>query len=446
MGWQFDGPFASPTANQLLVVLLACLAIAVVLYLVFKVFQLLFWLLRRLFRFLGRQLTDFGRLLGSGLALPFFLIITVAYTLLGRDAQTRHYSQAMGKEALLAGRAAYGFFLGNWLALFGLRSVAAGLEQRLPEAVASAPAAPAAGPPKSAQFDGYSVTGSLRSGGSGAKLYVARPLPNKLEQFRRAGRGEVAEVVIKSFALDDGSNLPDIVRESRGLEFARAQGFVLEHGLDARRFYYVTPYVPGEDLGVMTARLHAASLPEGLDLQPLRQALGYVGDLLEALQRYHRAGFWHKDVKPANVVVANGRAHLVDLGLVTPLQSTLTLTTHGTEYYRDPELVRQALRGARVGDVDGVRFDLYGVGAVLYSVIENSFPAHGSLSPITKRCPEAVRWIVRRAMSELHHRYPDAAGMLADVRAVAAAPDPFQFQPVQLPSFHPGPPPPPPAA
>ena len=33
----------------------------------------------------------------------------------------------------------------------------------------------------------------------------------------------------------------------------------------------------------------------------------------------------------------------------------MTLTTHGTEYFRDPEMVRLALRGVKVHQVDGSR-------------------------------------------------------------------------------------------
>ena len=39
--------------------------------------------------------------------------------------------------------------------------------------------------------------------------------------------------------------------------------------------------------------------------------------------------------------LSDGRVQLVDLGLITPLASAMTLTTHGTEYFRDPELVRK---------------------------------------------------------------------------------------------------------
>src|SRR6185436_1053744 len=200
-------------------------------------------------------------------------------------------------------------------------------------------------------------------------------------------------------------------------------------------FYYVMPYVKGEDLERVTRALHARGTSEGLADAELRLVLGYAIDLCDSLQRFHSGGLWHKDVKPSNVIVAKGRAHLVDFGLVTPLASALTLTTHGTEFYRDPEMVRLAIQGVKVHEVDGVRFDVYSAGAVLYSLIENSFPAHGSLSRLSKRCPEALRWIVQRAMAEMSSRYPSAAEMRADLAALAAARSPFDLRPADLPSF-----------
>jgi len=93
------------------------------------------------------------------------------------------------------------------------------------------------------------------------------------------------------------------------------------------------------------------------------------------------------------------------------------------------------MKGAKVNEVDGVRFDIYGAGAVLFSVIEGSFPAHGGLSRITKRCPEALHWIVRRSMAEMNGRYSSAREMLLDVHAVLAADDPFVLKPADLPSL-----------
>jgi hypothetical protein len=238
--------------------------------------------------------------------------------------------------------------------------------------------------------------------------------------------------------LEDGTTQPQIVRETRALEAARDQGLVLEHRLDGQRFHYVMPYVPGDDLGAVTARLHAQDGPAGLSDATLRRVLDHTADLLATLDRFHGHGLWHKDVKPSNIIVSEGRVHLVDLGLMTPLASAMTLTTHGTEYFRDPEMVRLALRGVKVHEVDGVKFDIYGAGATLYSLIENSFPAHGSLSQTTRRCPEALRWVVRKAMADLSGRYVSARQMLADVDAIRAAAHPFKLKPAELPSFQPG--------
>src|SRR4029078_2991785 len=119
----------------------------------------------------------------------------------------------------------------------------------------------------------------------------------------------------------------------------------------------------------------------------------------------------------------------------TPLRSGMTLTTHGTEYFRDPEMVRLGLKGVKGHQVAGANFAVYAAGAVLFSMIENSFPAHGGLSQISKRCPEALRWVVRRAMTEYDQRDASAGMMLADLETVRLARDPFAVKPFELPSM-----------
>ena len=271
------------------------------------------------------------------------------------------------------------------------------------------------------KFEGYSIVGTLPSGGSGAKLYVAK-VNNSLKQ-----------VVIKCFDISSGSQLPQIVRESRAMESAKKLGLVLEHHLDSKQFWYAMPYHAGDHLGVVTNLLHGKSnsLPES----KLRDVLIYQHALLKTLNTYHNAGLWHKDVKPDNIIIHDGTAHLVDLGLVTPLGSAMTLTTHGTEYFRDPELVRQANRGVKVHQVDGSKFDVYGAGAVLYFMLENTFPAQGGLSSFNKQSPEGIRWIVRRAMADYDKRYTSIEEMLLDVETILQAKDITSVRPADLPSM-----------
>jgi serine/threonine protein kinase len=436
---------------SLFAVIVGVIAVA---YLAVPLFQGLAWLLttigrgvvgfvRHVFRFAFGMMGDLVRTVGGVITSIVLVPLIVGNVLIGRWSAATHFGRVLQDEVKGVGHCLYRVAIGHPAKFLLLGGLVEGIEQRIPQAVAQSPGSDKPSG-RIGQFEGYSIVGSLPGGGSGGRLYVAEPDERKRAAFARSGR-EVKQVVIKAFSLSDGSSLPQIIRESRALEAAKRLGLILDHELTDARFFYVMEYIPGDSLTIVTKRLHAESGPQGLAGPQLASAVSMIGDLLGELDRYHRGGLWHKDVKPDNIIINQGRAHLVDLGLVTPLRSAMTLTTHGTEYFRDPELVRMALRGAKVNEVDGVKFDVYGVGAVLYSVIENSFPAHGGLSQITRSCPEALRWIVRRAMTDLHNRYASAGEMLSDLRALLAASDPFMLKPADLPSVRGGAPAPTPA-
>ncbi|MCH2140800.1 MAG: hypothetical protein MK100_07165 [Phycisphaerales bacterium] len=276
------------------------------------------------------------------------------------------------------------------------------------------------------QFPGWHVVGALPSGGSGASLHIAEPTSD-------APPNSPDRVVIKCFDLTMGSPLSQMIRESRALGGAKRLGLVIDHDLDETRFWYVMRFIPGVHLADAVEGMHAGDV--ALSGEMLATTLSWARDVTATLHQYHEAGFWHKDVKPENIITNDTGAHLVDLGLVTPLQSAMTLTTHGTEYFRDPELVRQALRGAKVSEVDGAKFDLYSTGAVLYFMVEGTFPAHGNLSRFDRETGDAVRWVIRRAMADYQQRYASASELLADLTFVASAKDPRAVRPADLPSF-----------
>jgi hypothetical protein len=431
------------------VLIVVPMAVIGVVYILVPFFTAIGWTIRHIARFIGGEIGDLLRIVGTtvtGIVLGIMVILNI---IIGRWSASAHFGRAVQAEMMAFGAAVYRVLIGHPARFLLLHSLTEGLERRLPAAVAAAPTAdkPArlgggalpggAKGGRSGQFEGYTIIGSLPGGGSGGKLYIAEADEIKQATFARAGHGDIRQVVIKTFSLQDGSSLPQIVRESRALDAAKRLGLVLDHELGDERFFYVMRYVPGDSLALVTQRLHATSDQsdgEGLDKRNLTKALGYASDLLSTLDVYHRGGLWHKDVKPDNIIVDHQSAHLVDFGLVTPLRSAMTLTTHGTEYFRDPELVRMALKGVKVHQVDGAKFDVYAAGAVLFSMIENSFPAHGGLSQISRRCPEALRWIVRRAMTDYDKRYTSAAAMMADLAVVRNASDPFALRPADLPS------------
>jgi serine/threonine protein kinase len=435
---------AGPTSIILLIILGAIVAVPIgvilVIYLLVPLFTAIGWVIRQAGRFVYGEVTDILRIVGAIITALVMVPLTIGSIILGRWSASAHYGRAIKHELVAGVKSFYRVVIGHPARLFCLTALTDGIENRIPQVVAHAPGSDAPGK-LTGKFDGYRIIGSLPGGGSGGKLYVAEPDEIKRASFaRQAARHglpdpDVRQVVIKCFSLTDGSSLPQIIRESRALEAAKNIGLVLEHELTDQRFFYIMRYVPGESLALVTQRLHSLSGAAGLDGAQLREALGYASDLARTLQGYHRGGLWHKDVKPDNIIVDGRAAHLVDLGLITPLRSAMTLTTHGTEYFRDPEMVRMALKGAKVHQVDGAKFDIFAAGAVLFSVIEGSFPAHGGLSQITKRCPEALRWIVRRAMTDYDKRYATASDLLADIDFVRAASDPFAIKPVELPSM-----------
>lgn len=390
-----------------------------------KVLEIVLLLLGRLLRFLLHMVRDALRLLGHCASFVVLIPLAVLNLLMLNRARMADYSRSMVAEISGLLMCLWRLAAGNLLEIFGLDPLNPATNKVEPLPLST---------PRSG-FDGYRIVGNLPGGGSGAKLYVAEPSFQKSAQLREAGFPPVDKVVLKSFALSGGPTLPQIMRENQSLEVAKRLGFVLEHGTDEKHFWYAMPYVPGDNLAVVSNRMHASSSDGSLTVPELRRGLGYISDLLLALERFHLGGLWHKDVKPENVVVCGERAFLVDLGLVTSLSSSATLTTHGTEYFRDPELVRMAMQGTKVNEVEAVKFDIYGAGAVLYSVIEGSFPAHGGLSQITKKCPEALKWVVRRAMAEVNGRYSSSREMLLDLHKVNEADDPFALRPADLPSM-----------
>ena len=82
---------------------------------------------------------------------------------------------------------------------------------------------------------------------------------------------------------------------------------------------------------------------------PLDQALKHALQIADALDRAHRAGVTHRDIKPGNIIVAKDGVKLLDFGLAKasaktgPTDETLTAaltgegTILGTPQYMAPE-------------------------------------------------------------------------------------------------------------
>ncbi|MBZ5600298.1 MAG: protein kinase [Acidobacteriia bacterium] len=133
--------------------------------------------------------------------------------------------------------------------------------------------------------------------------------------------------------------------------------------------YLVMEYLEGETLA---DRLRKGPLP-------FDQVLKYGIEICEGLEKAHRNGVIHRDLKPGNIMLTKGGAKLMDFGLAKPvvpasppssgLTQTLATPQHplttegmvvGTFQYMSPEQVE--------GKEADARGDIFALGAVLYEM------------------------------------------------------------------------------
>ncbi|GGU02169.1 protein kinase [Streptomyces violascens] len=120
-------------------------------------------------------------------------------------------------------------------------------------------------------------------------------------------------------------------------------------------------------------------LVRGLALSDVLDAEGPLGpqrtarigaEVVAALRAAHEAGVLHRDVKPANVLLANdGRVVLTDFGIAT-VAGTQTLTMTG-EVVGSPEFLAPE---RALGRTPGPACDLWSLGVLLYAAVEGHSP------------------------------------------------------------------------
>ncbi|WP_228920525.1 serine/threonine-protein kinase [Streptomyces sp. DH20] len=115
------------------------------------------------------------------------------------------------------------------------------------------------------------------------------------------------------------------------------------------------------------------SLAEVLDAEgPLSppRAARIGAEVLAALRAAHAAGVLHRDVKPANVLIANdGRVVLTDFGIAT-VEGSAALTMTG-EVVGSPEFLAPE---RALGRTPGPESDLWSLGVLLYAAVEGHSP------------------------------------------------------------------------
>jgi serine/threonine-protein kinase len=246
----------------------------------------------------------------------------------------------------------------------------------------------------------YEIERELGHGGM-ATVYLARDVRNEDAVAIKVMHPRVANALnaqrfLREIAIAGSMAHPLIVP----LRDSGAAGEVL---------YYVMPYVEGETLAQRLNRVRRLALAE---------ALAIAHDLADALGYAHRQGILHRDVKPENVLLAEGRALVADFGLARAIGSanyqklTDTGVLVGTVYYMSPEQIRDDR------DLDQ-RTDVYGLGCILYEMLTGEPPYSGrGLTEVAARILQAPVPSARRLVPELPPGVDAAMGRALAKRAV----------------------------
>lgn len=189
----------------------------------------------------------------------------------------------------------------------------------------------------------------------------------------------VALKVLRRECVEQGKALQRFQREVRAVSQMRHPNIVRAHDAsEANGLHYIAmEYIEGVDLARMVKRQGPLAVDPALD---------FIRQMAFALQHAHDAGLIHRDVKPANILIAKdtgstrkamqkyrwGQAKLLDLGLARrtdPKEACLTAhgTVMGTPDFIAPE---QALNPHTC---DG-RADLYSLGCTLYYLLTGRIP------------------------------------------------------------------------
>src|ERR1700676_16580 len=253
----------------------------------------------------------------------------------------------------------------------------------------------------------YEILSAIGAGGMG-EVYKARD--TRLDRI-------VAIKVLPAHLADRSELRERFEREARTIASLNHPHICVLHdigqqdGID----FLVMEYLEGETLA---QRLLKGSLP-------IQQVLHYAIEISDALDKAHRKGITHRDLKPGNIMLTKSGTKLLDFGLaklkqeaapalpdsqLATMKSGITGdgTILGTLQYMAPEQVEAK-------EIDA-RTDIFAFGAVVYEmatgrkafegktsasvmakILEVDPPAMSSLQPMT---PPALDRLVKRCLAK----------------------------------------------
>ena len=275
----------------------------------------------------------------------------------------------------------------------------------------------------------YEIRDQIGAGGMGE---VYRAADTRLDRT-------VAIKVLPEHLADDRQRRERFEREAKAVSSLNHPHICTLHDVGEQDgiHYLVMEYVEGETL---QQRLEKGRLP-------LDQALEYTIQIADALDKAHRQGVVHRDLKPGNIMITKSGTKLLDFGLaklkgdageVSPLSQMPTedppapLTAEGTILGTLQYMAPEQLEGKEAD----ARTDIFAFGAVAYEMVTGKKAFEGAsqaslIAAIIEReaqpliqlhptIPRALDRVVMRCLAkDPDDRWQSAADLMHEVKWVA---------------------------
>jgi serine/threonine protein kinase len=266
----------------------------------------------------------------------------------------------------------------------------------------------------------YRIARAIGSGGMGRVYLAVQP---------EIGSRVAIKILTDDFA-GDRAVIERFFAEARTVNLIRHDGIV--NVIDLDRLADGRPFIVMEFLDGRTLRDLASSGPVSLDV-----VVPTIVDVLLALDAAHAAGVVHRDLKPDNVIVTQGRrVKVLDFGiakLVARPQGqarTRTGAAIGTPEYMAPEQI--------LGLAVDPRTDVYAAGVMLYELATGRRPfggandfelmeahlrhPHPRVRDVRPDLPQALDDVIAIALAKRpDDRFPTARAMARALRAVSTS-------------------------
>ena len=264
------------------------------------------------------------------------------------------------------------------------------------------------------EIAGYRIEEVIGKGGMGIvyraeHLHLGRTVALKLMPPAHDRSDEFRQRFVSEARLAASINHPNVIT-------------VFDAGEADGRLYIAMEHVDGTDLRALLVERGTA-----LDAS---ETAGITTALAKALDAAHAGGLVHRDVKPANVLLAHGHTWLTDFGLTTRTSGGKGLTNAGMVVGTPDYVAPEQINGDKV---DG-RADVYALGCVVFQCLTGELPFQADSdidvlrmhveepppppSTFDKGLPEEVDAVLARALAkDPRDRWPTATAFAAALRA-----------------------------